>query len=207
MLLKQQVFKFFHVALFSLVLTISGNTPNAFASNEDVNDNDDYELKELTVGDKFKIKLGGVAGAGDDGFFTGIPFSTTYSHTLETFGGMKGSIKGAHKLKGLLLHSPDLEFPIVRGKIQLASPNYVLGANSKYTLIAEGILESCCSENFKMKGTFNTCMATGRFSGTMLVGTWEATGDFGYDNNIILKGEVVADNGNGGSCSLTDVYN
>jgi hypothetical protein len=158
-------------------------------------------------GDKIHLALSGVAEAGDDGFFTGVPFSKSYSHTVMTFGNMKGSIMGAHKIQSLMLHSPEFQFPILRGKAELASPNYVLGPNSKYYLIFDGIMESCCSENFRMSGKFETCKATGRFAGTRIVGTWVATGDFGFDNHIVLTGEVTEDDGTKlVPCSLTEMH-
>ncbi len=165
------------------------------------------EIKTPKPGDKVHIVLSGVAEAGDEGFFTGVPFSKSYSHTVMTFGNMRGSISGAHKIQSLMLHSPEFQYPALRGKAELASPNYVLGPNSKYHLIFEGIMESCCSENFRMSGTFETCMASGRFAGTKISGTWVATGDFGFDNHIVLTGEAAGDDGTKHvPCSLTEMH-
>lgn len=195
--LKDKSFLVF-LMLISLMALLTFNTANAKENPLVPN--------TLVPGDKFKVKLDGVVEMGDDGYFTGKRASS-HAHTVETFGGMKGSIKGAHKLRALMLHAPDeLPSPILRGIGELASPNYVLSPhNSKYFLIFEGTVLNCCSENFLMKGTFKTCQATGRFTGTIIEGTWESTGDFSFDNKIVMEGRVLADKGNNPSCNLVDV--
>lgn len=167
----------------------------------DVDFEDVEDDPEAMAGKNFNLVLQGnadaVLGAKQDGDRTVVS---------EWYGSTQGWFQGGYKSQQVTIlpshdhssqsgdgetQSGDSPVATMRGLMKLTRPEYEVTKTSSYRVALQGVVTSCCAEDFRFEGQFKSVQATGELQGTAIKGTLTSKTDLGWPQKARMRGVQV----------------